>query len=221
MFKLLCDCKEPLTTTHWLQSTCTSSVTADASEASRIQWAQRHVTEQCPVPNPVLCLPVQGRKPLLVTQGLCSWLESPCLSPGEEEHNNATVGLRWEMQLPKDAWDSGFSSLLSTDRHPAPAKGEHSAKNPSEGLRCTGNTRNEEGAKRPALRPRSAIIWRFGLMEKSMVWEVPLGLKPPSDRLLSTVLSQWPSSQTPSFLLDKIRLIVPSRGYRVSVQTPA
>lgn len=39
-----------------------------------------------------------------------------------------------------------------------PAEGEDPAKIPSEGLRCAGNTRNEEAANCPALRPRSAII---------------------------------------------------------------
>ena len=39
-----------------------------------------------------------------------------------------------------------------------PAEGEDPAKIPSEGLRCAGNTRNEEAANCPDLRPRSAII---------------------------------------------------------------
>lgn len=48
-------------------------------------------------------------------------------------------------------------SSIQTDTQ-QPAEGEGSAKIASEGLRCTGNTRNEEGANCPALRPRSTII---------------------------------------------------------------
>ena len=96
MFELLCNYKEPLTTTHWLQFACASSpVTSDPCRSFRNPVSSAPCNREMSYVNPVLCLPVQGRKPLLVTQGLCSWLESPCLSPGEER-DGVTVGLRWE-----------------------------------------------------------------------------------------------------------------------------
>ena len=95
MFKLLCNYKEPLTTTHWLQFACASSVASAACRSFQNPVSSAPRNWEMSYAEPVLCPWVQSRKPLFVPEGLCSWWESPCLSPGEEQHDSGTVDLRW------------------------------------------------------------------------------------------------------------------------------